>query len=79
MNVNSNFVTIGFHGFPVLCDLGLILRELAPGDSVAARWKLDHLNAIIHGTHVIAEAAANAILFSNLGLGTRLCRFTFAV
>ena len=79
MDVNSGSLAIGLHGLPVFGDLGLLLGDFAPGNGLAAGRNLDHGDAIVHRTHVIAEAAAYAIVFANLRLRAGFNRFVPAV
>jgi hypothetical protein len=79
MNMDSHLLAILLHLFPVLGDLTLGLRELSPGHWGPPRRFFDHADAIFHRANVIAEAAANTILFAHLHAGPRADRLFLAI
>src|SRR6266536_1799868 len=71
VNIDSHLLSIFLHLFPVLGYVPLRLRELSPGDRWATGRFINHSNAIFHGANVIAEPAADTILFAHVNAGTR--------
>src|SRR6267142_2427148 len=79
MNMDSHLLAIFLHLLPVLGYSALRLRELAPGNRWPPGRFFNHVNTFFDGTHVIAEAAANTILFAHVNAGTRVHGFFLAV
>src|SRR5258708_929824 len=70
--MDSHLPAIFLHLLPVLGYFALRPRELAPGNRWPPGRFFNHVNTVFHGTHVIAEAAANTIFFTHMNAGTQV-------
>ena len=79
MDVDSHFLAVLFHGFPIFGYYPVLLAELIPSDGGVQGREFHHFDAIVDWADVVAEAAADAIVFADSRLGTGADCFLFAV
>src|SRR5467141_3159361 len=79
VNTDSHLLAIFLHLLPVLGYFALRLRALAPGNRRPPGRFFNHVNTVFYGTHVIAEATANTILFAHVNAGTGVHGFFLTV
>ena len=74
MDFDTGLFAIRFHGVPILSGRRVGFYELIPRDRVPAGGYCNHFNATVNGANVVAEAAANTIIFPHLRLRAHAAR-----